>query len=118
VQVVTEGTGPLIVIGDTVQLRRAISNVLDNAVRAAGRCGSVQITVGRKGALAFVYVLDDGPGFGRGARGLGEGLSIVSSVIHRYRGRLEIMSGPGAGTEVRMYFPLAGAVIEGVAGCW
>lgn len=40
-------------------------------------------------------------------QGSGLGLSIVSKLIESHRGRLEIVSRPGEGTEVSLYFPKA-----------
>jgi signal transduction histidine kinase len=91
--------------GDPVQMRQAVLNVLDNAGRAAGKAGAVDVTIDSQEGLAWVQVTDDGEGFGRIGGGLGQGLSIVYDAVRANNGRLEIVSGPGPGTTVRMVWP-------------
>ncbi len=49
-------------------LWRVLTNVVDNAARAAGPSGRVGVTVGsgRAAPRAAIEVIDDGPGFGQG----------------------------------------------------
>jgi signal transduction histidine kinase len=105
VSVVTEVTGAAPTSADPVPLRRAIGNVLDNALRAAGSSGTVQVRVGPEGPLSCIEVTDDGSGYGRITAGQGYGMSVVGSALHACHGRLEISSGPGPGTTVRMLIP-------------
>ena len=100
--------GPAFGRGDPVLLRRAIGNVLDNALRAAGDRGTVHVRVGSDEHSASVEVRDDGTGFGTIASGTGHGMSVVGSVLRECHGRLEITSGPGPGTTVRMAIPSGG----------
>jgi len=55
--------------------------------------------------MAWVEVTDDGHGFGQIESGSGHGLSIVSAAVRASNGRLEISSGPGPGTRVRIVMP-------------
>jgi signal transduction histidine kinase len=91
--------------GDPALLRRAVSNVLDNATRAAGDAGKVTVQVGTDDGETWLEVSDDGAGFGRIKRGTGHGLRVVNSAVRASRGRLEISSGPGPGTTVRLRLP-------------
>jgi signal transduction histidine kinase len=91
--------------GDKALLRRAISNILDNASRAAGTAGRVRVCVGVDGADAYVEISDDGAGFGGITHGTGHGLQLVAAAVRASRGRLEISSGPGPGTTVRLLLP-------------
>jgi signal transduction histidine kinase len=92
--------------GDPVMLRRAVTNVLDNAARAAGSGGSVKVRVeGDPGGESRVEVEDDGLGFGRIPSVNGHGLSIVEMALRESSGRMEISSGPGPGTTVRLHIP-------------
>ena len=100
--------GPAFGRGDPVLLRRAIGNVLDNALRASGDQGTVHIKVSSDEHSASVEVRDDGTGFGTIASGTGHGMSVVGSVLQECHGRLEITSGPGPGTTVRMLIPSGG----------
>src|SRR4029077_2661716 len=43
--------------------------------------------------------------------GRGVGLDVVRAVVERLRGRVEVTSIPGAGTEFRLVVPVAAAVI-------
>lgn len=96
---------PPVVLGDPVMIRRAIDNMIDNAVRAAGELGTVQVRVGCDLVDAWVEVGDNGPGFGQIEHGTGQGMSVVTSAARSSGGHLTIASGPGPGTTVRLSFP-------------
>jgi signal transduction histidine kinase len=91
--------------GDPVLLSRAVTNLLDNAARAAGPAGQVSVVVSATGTGSIVEVSDDGVGFGRAPRGTGVGLTVVATAVRACRGRLEIVSGPEPGTTVRLILP-------------
>jgi signal transduction histidine kinase len=95
----------LIVFADPVMMRRAIGNVLDNASRAAGPNDTILVTLGCDGTHGYVEVSDEGPGFGSIPSQSGHGLSVVEAALRDCHGRLEISSGPGAGTDVRLLVP-------------
>jgi signal transduction histidine kinase len=103
--VIFERVTRVVVAGDQALLRRAIGNLLDNASRAAGGTGHVQVRVGTADGEAYVEVSDDGPGFGDVAAGTGHGLQVVAAAARAYDGRLEISSIPGTGTTVRLCLP-------------
>jgi signal transduction histidine kinase len=105
VRFVSEAEGAPLLSGDPVLLHRAVNNMIDNAARAAGRSGDVVARVGTGDTDVWVEVVDDGPGFGEIEHGTGQGLSVVSAAARACGGRLEISSGPGPGTTVRMTFP-------------
>ena len=69
VPIEVDDSGPAFGLGDPVLLRRAIGNVLDNALRAAGDQGTVHVKVGSDEHSASVEVRDDGTGFGTIASG-------------------------------------------------
>ncbi|SFL25487.1 sensor histidine kinase [Geodermatophilus ruber] len=97
--------------GDRSTIRRCLVNIVDNAVRAAGPAGRVQITVHRGARSAWVLVEDDGPGFGRGPSGTGIGLPTTRRALQGIRGHLSLGAGSGMGGAcVAMSLPLrAGA---------
>ncbi len=96
---------PTFAFGDPVLLRRAVTNALDNAVRAAGRSGHLLVRVGHVPGTALVEISDDGAGFGQIPSVTGYGMSIIDRALRASHGRLEISSGPGPGTTVRMLIP-------------
>lgn len=100
-------TSPTIAFGDPVLLRRAVSNALGNAVRAAGSRGHLRVLVDRRPGSALVEISDDGAGFWQIPPVTGQGMSIIGSALRASHGRLEITSGPGPGTTVRMLIPAA-----------
>jgi len=105
VPVIVERSGRVVAAGDQALLRRAIGNLLDNACRAAGSSGEVRVRILEAVGEACVEVSDDGPGFGAVASGTGHGLHAVAAAVRACHGRLEIRSGPGIGTTVRLSLP-------------
>ncbi|HWD81572.1 MAG TPA: HAMP domain-containing sensor histidine kinase [Kribbella sp.] len=103
--VIFERPTRVVVDGDQALLRRAIGNLLDNACRAAGGTGQVQLRVDVTDGEAYVEVSDDGPGFGDVPAGTGHGLRVVAAAARACGGRLEIGSVFGAGTTVRLCLP-------------
>ena len=102
-------------------LREALSNLIDNAIRYAGRGAEVTVRVRREGALAVAEVEDNGPGipaaerervferFVRGTTvgdGCGLGLSIVKEIIERHAGQVELADGAAGGLRVVVRLPL------------
>jgi signal transduction histidine kinase len=95
----------VLVDGEQALFRRAVGNLLDNACRAAGPDGTVTVKVGVDADEAKVEVADDGAGFGGIQSGTGHGLQVVAAAVRACHGRLEISSGPGVGTTVRLCVP-------------
>ena len=99
-------------------VRRAITNLVDNALRYAGE--PIEIKVKRENHLAVVDVLDRGPGipaseterlkrpFTRldaarsGPGGAGLGLAIVERIAQAHRGGLELLPRDGGGLTARL----------------
>jgi len=90
---------------DRSRMHRALTNVLENAARAAGDLGHVLVEVRRKAEDVLVEVTDDGRGFGQISRGTGHGMLAVSDLVRSANGQLTIHSGPGVGTQVRLVLP-------------
>ncbi|HET7388455.1 MAG TPA: HAMP domain-containing sensor histidine kinase [Nocardioidaceae bacterium] len=91
--------------GDPLMLRRAVTNVLDNASRAAGPDGTIRVRTHQEDGHACLEVVDDGAGFGQIPFNHGHGMLVVDQALRACGGRLEIFSGPGPGTTVRMLVP-------------
>jgi signal transduction histidine kinase len=122
-----ESGKPLRILGDLDEVRVALSNLLDNALKYSGTQARVHVSAGSAdGRFAEVRVSDNGPGipadelkriFKRFYRtggpltarvkGTGLGLFIVRSVARRHRGRVWAESaGPGKGSTFILQFPL------------
>ena len=101
----TDLEGPAHSCADPKLMRSAVMNVLDNATRAAGSDGRVDVRIVRRPEENWVEVADTGPGFARIAPVTGHGMSIIDRAIRGAHGRLEIASGPGPGTTVRLRIP-------------
>jgi signal transduction histidine kinase len=105
ITVVPAADAAVLVRVDPIRLRRVIGNLIHNAARATGESGSIVVHLGREGSMAYVEVRDDGVGFGRVPSGDGQGMGVVSSFVQASRGALEIRTGPGPGTTVRVSLP-------------
>lgn len=102
---VEPGEPAVIRVGASV-LWRVLANLVDNAVRAAGPDGRVDIKIEQRFATVL-EVTDNGPGFGAGAAGMaGLGLTVVRELLDSVGGRLEVSDAPGGGARVRVSFPL------------
>ena len=89
-------------------LWRVLTNVVDNAARAAGPAGHVDVAVsplpGRFGVA--IDVTDDGPGFGNGPPGTAAlGLSVVTALLESCGGRMEVRATDDGGAWVRIVVP-------------
>ena len=109
--------------GDPGRINRAVSNLVDNAVKWSPPGGAVELSLA-EGALT---VRDHGPGFddgdlprvferfyrADGARGLpgsGLGLAIVRQAAEAHGGSAEAANAPGGGALLRVSF---GPVLSG-----
>jgi len=121
-----QGDGALVVDGDERLLARAISNLVQNAIRYGGVGGEVRMAVRREGEEALVEVADNGPGvppaqrkavfdrFHRAsseAGGSGLGLPIARLVAESHDGSLELLSAEEGktGAHFVLHLPIAGA---------
>jgi signal transduction histidine kinase len=90
---------------DPALLRRAVADVLDNAARAAGGNGYIDVFVRDSGDDSAVEATVSRLRFGRGPRGSGHGMSAIAMAVRACRGRLEMVSDPAPGTTVRLVLP-------------
>ncbi|HEX7639001.1 MAG TPA: sensor histidine kinase N-terminal domain-containing protein [Burkholderiaceae bacterium] len=120
--VAAEDAGPVIVHGHSLLLREALQNLIDNALRYAGRGAEVTVSVSSADGQGIVQVADTGPGippdlhravFERFVRathegsGCGLGLAIVKSIAERHGGQVGLAGLSPHGLQVRLALPLA-----------
>ena len=114
------GSSP-VVNGDEAALRRAVTNLVVNAIRLAPTDSTITITTSVEDGEAVISVTDEGPGidpalresvferFWRGddaGKGLGLGLSIVRQVAQRHGGRVDLRSAVGDGSTFSIRLPV------------
>lgn len=100
---VRPGPAAIVTAGSTL-LWRVLANLVDNAVRATGPGGRVELTISQA-QDTVVEVADDGPGFGPGGGAAGLGLIVVGQLLDAVHGRLEFADRPGTGARVLVYLP-------------
>ncbi len=119
---------PLPIIGDVEEIRAAISNLVDNALKYSGQGARVTVSAEAEpeGRYAAIRVADNGPGIpgselkrifkrfyrmhgplATRVKGMGLGLFIVRSVARRHGGRAWAESaGPGRGSTFIVQLPI------------
>ncbi len=110
------------IFADPFRIKQVLVNLLQNAIEAVARGGSVDVDVravaGPGGPSIEFAVRDDGRGipesdrsriflpfFTTKPRGTGLGLPIVQRIVHAHGGHIEVESRPGRGTTVRFRIP-------------
>lgn len=112
------------VCGDGPAVRRAVANLIANAVRLAPEGTTVTVSADRFDDWNFISVADEGPGiapenhmrvfqrFWRGDRELarqqgrsGLGLTIVRQIVEAHGGRVDLASDVGRGSTFVLWFP-------------
>ena len=124
IALVLEEDEPGWVLGDAALLRRAVENLLSNALKVTPAGGTVEVRLEARGERLAVVVRDEGPGIAPSrrsqlfqrfgplarrehgdARSVGLGLAMVMSVVARHRGTVVVDDRPGGGAEFRIELP-------------
>jgi len=113
-----------VVIGDRDALRRALANLVGNAVELAPEYTEVLVAAGREGGWCWMAVRDAGPGIAteaqprvfdrfwqadgeRRAGHAGLGLAIVRQIAESHGGTVDLHSTPGVGSTFVIWLPSA-----------
>ena len=123
-----ETAAPATVRGDATAYRRALLNLVENAVKYTPRGGKVELGLIAEDGTAVLTVADTGIGVepadaerifepfvrldtarGRDTGGAGLGLAIARSVVVAHGGTLSVESRPGSGSRFTIRLPLAPA---------
>lgn len=110
------------IMADREELRRAFINILQNALQAIARAGTITITSLVENGFALVIVTDTGkgikpedrerlfePNFSTKTEGMGLGLALVKKTVDDLGGEIRIDSEVGKGTVVAMRLPVSEA---------
>jgi PAS domain S-box-containing protein len=112
---------------DSSSLDRAITNVLNNAIKYSYDGGTIRVRLRLRGGDAVVVVADQGPGIpehdlpnvfnrfyrgdqARNTPGTGLGLAIVKGIVEAHQGTVRIGSRNGNGTTVTIELPVLESV--------
>ena len=121
-----DGVTPAAAVGDAMALRRAILNLVDNAVKYTPAGGKVELSLSREDGVALVAIRDTGIGVegvhlgeifqpfvrldsgqARDTGGTGLGLPIARSIVTAHGGTLTVESTLGTGSTFTITLPLA-----------
>jgi heavy metal sensor kinase len=117
---------PAVVVGNAADLRRALLNLVENAVKYTPAGGTVELALTQADRSASIVVRDTGPGIepadadrifqpfvrldvarARDTGGSGLGLAITRSIVLAHGGTITVDSTPGAGSQFTIRLPLA-----------
>jgi signal transduction histidine kinase len=118
-QLLVEKSG-LQVLADRERLERVLGHLIQNAIEATPRDGTVAIRVGSEGAGVLVEIADTGEGMSEefirerlfkpfeSTKSAGMGIGVFESreYINELGGALEVASSPARGTTFRVILPL------------
>jgi CHASE2 domain-containing sensor protein/signal transduction histidine kinase len=114
------------ILGDAALVRRALVNLINNAIKFSPERGKVTLSLAEVGEYAVISVTDQGPGIPpsdlarlfkrferveasealKSAPGIGLGLVFIDTVATRHGGKVEVRSTPGVGSTFEFWLPL------------
>ncbi len=118
-----DADGHVVVMGDVIHLRRAVSNLLVNAVRHTPAGTRIEVRVRAAGGVGELMVRDHGPGMppaglthafdrfwqadsSRATGGSGLGLAIVAAVAAEHGGAATVANAPDGGAVLTLRLPV------------
>ncbi|HEY6118652.1 MAG TPA: ATP-binding protein [Pyrinomonadaceae bacterium] len=111
------------VMGDPVELREVLVNMIYNAIDAMPGGGEIRMSAQDLEGRVVLSITDNGTGMSqevksrlfdpffttKGRAGTGMGLAVSFGIIRRHNGAIEVESEPGRGTTFRISLPIASA---------
>ncbi len=119
VEKVYDLSNPILVNMDPVQIRQVIVNIFINAAEAMKFGGILTVTISTAKNQVIISTRDTGSGiapedlkhifepfFTKKDNGTGLGLSISYGIIEKHKGKIEVKSAVGIGTEFKIKLPM------------
>jgi signal transduction histidine kinase/FixJ family two-component response regulator/predicted negative regulator of RcsB-dependent stress response len=120
------------VLGDPVELREVLVNMIYNAIDAMPSGGEIRMSSHEANGRVILSITDNGIGMSpevksrlfdpffttKGKSGTGMGMAVSFGIIRRHNGSIEVESEPGRGASFRICLPMASeaeAVIDSSA---
>lgn len=117
---VSESGRPFNYLVDTLLLKQALNNILDNAVSACeDERGDIQVSIESSDSAITISIRDNGRGitesdlnkvftpfFSSKPSGTGLGLPLAAKIIDLHGGHITVESQVGSGTVFRIHFPV------------
>lgn len=109
---------------DAAYLNRIVDNLLSNAIKFSPRNSTIDVAAGKTHNEFWISIRDEGPGFSEkdkmqlfqkfkklsarptaGETSNGLGLAIVKTLVDRLKGKIDLVSSQGKGSEFVVKFP-------------
>jgi heavy metal sensor kinase len=122
------------VLADDLWIRRAVLNLLDNAIKYSRDGGKIRVSMVNDGARVRLSIHDDGigiagrdlpyiferlyradPARNRNTGGVGLGLALVKWVVEAHDGQVTVVSAPDKGARFQVELPVLTAAAKGAA---
>ncbi len=109
------------VLGDAVELREVLVNIIYNAIDAMPSGGEIRLSTQESNRRVFLTISDNGTGMTpdvksrlfdpffttKGKSGTGMGMAVSFGIIRRHNGSIDVESEPGRGATFRISLPVA-----------
>jgi heavy metal sensor kinase len=134
IQIVPQELPDAMVEGDDLWIRRAVLNLLDNAIKYSRDGGQIRISMAVERSRVRISVRDEGigisredlphiferlfrtdPARNRTTGGSGLGLALVKWVVEAHNGHVRVESEPDKGTDIQIELPLLTEGSKGTA---
>ena len=114
------------VLGDAVELREVLVNMIYNAIDAMPSGGEIRLSSRESNGRVFLTIADNGTGMTpevksrlfdpffttKGKGGTGMGLAVSFGIIRRHNGSIDVEGEPGRGATFRISLPVAEETVQ------